>query len=123
MIEQAFADPALLVVRVDVQVIDEVVPHCHERDGTLIQLNHPDLIFLQDACAEVILVFVKEMALAALKIRQGFLARDPPQNSYRVEVCRAVVANEKLFRHGWKKIEPNGWHRPFGSKLGHATVI
>src|SRR5512138_1309933 len=103
MLQQGFADPALLIIRMDIQMVDEVSSHCQEGNGMLIHLDHPDAVLDQNMIAEVVLVLIKEMALRALKFRQGFLARNSPENRYRLEVFGTVRAYENCFRHGWKK--------------------
>jgi hypothetical protein len=47
--------------------------------------------------AEVILIFVEEMTLGALKLRKRFLARNSPKYGYGIKIFCAVITNDKVF--------------------------
>jgi hypothetical protein len=45
-LKQDIANPASLAVRTNIEMANEVIPHCHERYRVLIHLSHPNLILL-----------------------------------------------------------------------------
>ena len=103
MLKQSLADSLILIVGMNVQVIDEIIPYSHEGNQARLNLSYPNMVFLQDMIAKVILIFIKEMAFGALKLWQGFFAGNSPQDGQRVEILRMIFANKNFIRHGLGK--------------------
>lgn len=70
VVEYGFAHSAVLKLRVNVQVVNEFVPHGKEGDDPSFPFHDKDSILLQDMIAEILAVLVEEMTLGALKFRE-----------------------------------------------------
>ena len=99
VLQQELSQTLILIIGMNVQVVDEIIAYCHECNRAIITFDNEDSILLKHMVAEVILVFVKEVTLEALKFREGFLARNSPQDRYRIEILRTVITDDKVFRH------------------------
>ena len=67
MIQQCPANPAILIIGMNIQLINELISDCHESDRAMIQFDNPKLIIFQDMIAKILLIFIKEVTLRKLK--------------------------------------------------------
>src|SRR5215211_6034286 len=67
-IKQRLADPSLLIIGMNIQLINELVIHRHKSNRTMIQVNHPKPILLQNIITKIISIFVEEVSFGALKL-------------------------------------------------------
>jgi hypothetical protein len=96
MLQQGFADPAVLILGIDVQVIDKFVMHCQKCHGQIIHLSHPDGIPRQNMLAKKVAVFIEEVTFGTLEFREGFFPGNSPQNRDRIEILRLILTNYKV---------------------------
>jgi hypothetical protein len=70
IIQQELSQTLILIIGVNIQVVNKIIPHCQERNRTILTLDNKDFILLQHMIAEVIAVFVEEVTFEPLKFRE-----------------------------------------------------
>ena len=103
-IKKGFSDAPALKTWMNIELIDEIVIHRHERDRMMINLNDRHIVLREDVIAKAALVFIEEVALETLKLRQRFFARNAPENRYGIEVIDTIRADEKMCSHDWTEV-------------------
>jgi hypothetical protein len=93
VVEQRFAKPTPLVIRVNIQLVDKITSHRHESNRTSIHLRNPDIVIDQDHIPEIGLVFFEGVTFSALEIGKSPFASTSPENGDRFKVIRFVWAN------------------------------
>ena len=102
MVEQDFSDAPVLMIRMNIQMVNEIISHCHKSNRAFLTFNDEDFVLFQYMIAEIVLVLVKEVTFCALKFRKRLLPGNSPKNRYGVEIFRLILADDKVFRHGQK---------------------
>src|SRR5712691_7762326 len=99
MSDQGAPDALPLVIRVNVELVDEITGHGQKTRGPPVELRHPDIMTDQDHVAEVLAILLRRMSLPRLEIRKGPEAGAPPEIVHRIKVRRLVATDDRGERH------------------------
>ncbi len=93
MLEQSFANPAPLKIRMDEKLIHEIARDGEEARHASIYLGHPNIIVFENHISKIIAIFREGMTLLALKIRECQFARSAPQMCHHLEIIVTIIAD------------------------------
>src|SRR5882672_1226154 len=99
MRDQGAPEALSLVIRVDVELVDEITRDGQKSRDTPVELRHPDIMADEHDVAEVLAIFLRRVALPRLEVRKGPEARAPREIVHRVEVRGVVSTNCGLAGH------------------------
>src|SRR3989442_12867669 len=99
MSDQGAPDALPLMIRVDVELVDEITFDGQESRSLPVELRHPDIMTDQDHVAEVLAILLRRMSLPRLEIRKGPEAGASPQIVHRIKVRRLVATDDRGQRH------------------------
>src|SRR5713101_2987552 len=99
MSDQRAPDALSLVVRVDVELVDEISGDGQKSRRPPVDLCHPDIMADQNHIAEILAILLRRMSLPRLEIRKGPEASASPEIVHRVKVRRLVATDDQGKRH------------------------
>src|SRR3984893_5182247 len=99
MRDQGAPEALPLMIRVDVELVDEISRYGQKSRDTPVELRHPDIMAGEHDVAEVLAILLRRVALPCLEVRKGPEARAPPEIVHRVEVRGLVSTNCGLAGH------------------------
>ena len=99
-----------LIIRMNVQLVNEFIFHGHESSRTMVDFRNPDMILFQDLITEVILVFIKIMSRVRLSVGKQFFMRpatgwSPHRNpQHDIHGSKSYAPSEKPDNSNIKKL-------------------